>query len=334
MKLKLTALAVVLAASGSQAATIFKDDASQLNMGGKIAMRGVDSYTYEYGSANKTDGVEYDLLFRLIISGNTQLNEKVKVFGYTEFDINAENQADRDITVRYAKVGFEHEDLGKIWYGKDWGAMSAGNTIDQFFYWGRESENGIWRINDNLNYEKTFGDFRLNLSTTLDDVEIDAVDNFSGGGEAISLSYGADPYNFFQEGFGASISANNVKQGNSEGNLFKDDGDMTYAIGANYRTGGLYVGALVSMSELNDTYKDELSDYNWELMSRYAFSNGVYVGAGIGQVYGMNENFGFQDADKFHGIVGYYSRYVHAYVEALAIEDTDTQMAFAVEYMF
>ncbi len=334
MKLKLIALAVATAAFGTQAATVFKDEQSQLNIGGKIALRGTDSYTYAYGSANKTDGFDYILLLRTIINGHTQLNDDIKVFGYAEFDINTENSAANDIAMRYAKVGVEHEDLGKIWYGKDWGAVYAGNTIDQFFMWGRESENGIWRINDNLNYEKKFGDFRINLSTTLEDKKIDSVDTFSGGGEALSLSYGADPYNFFQQGFGTVFSAHNAKLGNSEANLFKDDGDMTYAVGANYRTGGLYFGALVSTSDLNDTYKDELNDVTWEVMSKYAFKNGVYVGAGVGQVYGMKETFGFQDANKAHGIVGYYSRYVHMYAEAIAVEDCDTQIAFAFEYMY
>ncbi len=89
MKLKLTALALITAASATQAATLYKDDKSQLNIGGKIAMRGVDSYTYAYGSANKTDGFEYDLLFRTILKANTKLNDELSVFGYTEFDINS-----------------------------------------------------------------------------------------------------------------------------------------------------------------------------------------------------------------------------------------------------
>ncbi len=337
MKLKLIALAVATAAFGTQAATVFKDEQSQLNIGGKIGMRGQDAYTYAPGSANKTDGFEYTLLFRTILQADTKLNDDLKVFGYTEFDLNTENSATRDITFRYAKVGFEHAELGKIWYGKDWGAVYAGNTVDQFFMWGRESENGIDRINDNLNYEKKFGDFRINLSTTLEDVEIDPASLvFSGGGEAISLSYGADPYNFFQQGFGASFSAHNAKLGRSDayGVDLKEDGDMTFAVGANYRTGGLYVGALVSTSDLVEEYKDELSDITWEVMSKYAFSNGVYVGAGIGQVYGTDVYSGYTDANKAHAILGYYSRNLHMYAEAMAIEDTDTQFAFGIEYMY
>lgn len=120
MKKTLLALAVAAASvsTAASAATIYKDDTSTLNMGGRVEVRA------NFSDANKT--AEDDNMYndasrvRLNIGGEQKLNDDISFIGFTEFEIT-ENDApvgdDAAFNTRYLYAGVTSQTYGALTYG-------------------------------------------------------------------------------------------------------------------------------------------------------------------------------------------------------------------------
>ncbi|MGO2497996.1 MAG: porin [Vibrio litoralis] len=122
MKKTLLALAVAAASvsTAASAATIYKDDTSTLNMGGRVEVRA------NFSDANKTaaDDNQYKdaSRIRLNIGGEQKLNEDISFIGFTEFEVtedqsDATNTDDALFNTRYLYAGVTSQTYGALTYG-------------------------------------------------------------------------------------------------------------------------------------------------------------------------------------------------------------------------
>lgn len=122
MKKTLLALAVAAASvsTAASAATIYKDDTSTLNMGGRVEVRA------NFSDANKT--AEDDNMYkdasriRLNIGGEQKLNEDISFIGFTEFEVTEDqsdvtNTDDALFNTRYLYAGVTSQTYGALTYG-------------------------------------------------------------------------------------------------------------------------------------------------------------------------------------------------------------------------
>ncbi|MBD1573681.1 porin [Vibrio sp. S17_S38] len=114
------ALAVAAAAisTATSAATIYKDDTSTLNMGGRVEVRA------NFSDANKTDADDNQYKdasrVRLNIGGEQKLNEDVSFIGFTEFEVTENSDPvgdDTNINTRYLFAGVQSQTYGALTYG-------------------------------------------------------------------------------------------------------------------------------------------------------------------------------------------------------------------------
>ncbi|OEF25832.1 porin [Vibrio rumoiensis] len=122
MNKKLLALAVAAASvsTAASAATIYQDDTSTLNMGGRVEVRA------NFSDANKTDADDNQYKdasrVRLNIGGEQKLNDDISFIGFTEFEItedqsDATNSDDALFNTRYLYAGVNSKTYGGLTYG-------------------------------------------------------------------------------------------------------------------------------------------------------------------------------------------------------------------------
>lgn len=120
MNKKFLALAVAAASisTAASAATVYKDDTSTLNIGGRVEVRG------NISSANKSDSddnkYEDASRVRLNIGGEQKLNDDISFIGFTEFELteNDSNETDDLSTnTRYLYAGITSQRFGALTYG-------------------------------------------------------------------------------------------------------------------------------------------------------------------------------------------------------------------------
>ncbi|WP_105900915.1 porin [Vibrio gangliei] len=120
MKKTLLALAVAAASvsTAASAATIYKDDTSTLNMGGRVEVRA------NFSDANKTDAD--DNMYkdasrvRLNIGGEQKLNDDISFIGFTEFEVTESDKPETDdaaFNTRYLYAGVSSQTYGALTYG-------------------------------------------------------------------------------------------------------------------------------------------------------------------------------------------------------------------------
>ncbi|MCF7353979.1 porin [Vibrio sp. CK2-1] len=120
MKKTLLALAVAAASvsTAASAATIYKDDTSTLNMGGRVEVRA------NFSDANKTDADDNQYKdasrVRLNIGGEQKLNEDISFIGFTEFEVTEDDAPvgdDAAFNTRYLYAGVTSQTYGALTYG-------------------------------------------------------------------------------------------------------------------------------------------------------------------------------------------------------------------------
>ncbi|GAM60542.1 outer membrane protein ompU [Vibrio ishigakensis] len=119
MKLKLVTIAVAstFAAPFATAATVFQDDKTTLNIGGRAEVRG------NFSDANKTDknGSSYSdaSRVRLSVDGTQKMSEDVSFFGKYEFELTENEDGTKDdvaVNTRHLFAGVQST-YGNFYYG-------------------------------------------------------------------------------------------------------------------------------------------------------------------------------------------------------------------------
>ncbi|TVO40056.1 porin [Vibrio algivorus] len=128
MKKTLLSLAVAAASvsTAASAATIYKDDTSTLNMGGRVEVRAnfsdANKSVDEFGIRDgKDDNVYKDASrIRLNIGGEQKLNDDISFIGFTEFEVTENSDPvgdDAAFNTRYLYAGVTSQTYGALTYG-------------------------------------------------------------------------------------------------------------------------------------------------------------------------------------------------------------------------
>ena len=301
MKKTLLALAVAAAtiSTAASAATVYKDDTSTLNIGGRVEVRG------NISSNNKSDSDDnkYDdqSRVRLNVGGEQKLNDDISFIGFTEFEITENNDStssdDVDANTRYLYAGITSQRFGALTYGHQ------DTSFTYITNWTDRAENFTGDINEYNAATSDRADNVLRYALTLDRLTIQAHVQADSNGDGSDLTNHATPST---DGFGLiaaykltdslEVGAGYAQtDGNNSGDN-EDTGDnYTYTGAIKYVNGGLwlavnYEGGTVSGTEdrvLNTPLTGE-SDFN-------------AVDAFAGYTFGdnnVNMSYNYFDADK------------------------------------
>ena len=154
MKKSLLALAVVVAATSANAATVYDKDGTSLAVGGRV--QAVVYNGNAAGIAENDAGLVNSA--RLNIAGSTKINDSVSVFAFSEWNMadgNTSGQSWGDsINTREQYVGADYGDFGKILGGKTYDAANAVLAATDVF------EDFGARLQGSINGDRRTGMFR------------------------------------------------------------------------------------------------------------------------------------------------------------------------------
>ncbi|MBF8221362.1 porin [Halomonas sp. 328] len=137
MKKTLLATAIAgamgLSAAAAQAATVYDQDGTRLDLGGRIAV-GVSNTD---GSATKDSGSEFRNIYsRLHLSGSNQISQDLRAFGYVEWRFTGDEQ-DTDSgfsEVRNSYIGVESQQFGTVMAG-NFNSLYNSRVVTAFDYY-------------------------------------------------------------------------------------------------------------------------------------------------------------------------------------------------------
>ncbi|KXF81508.1 porin [Enterovibrio coralii] len=275
-----TAILGTFAAASSQAITVYSDDDSSLEIGGRAEAR------FNISDANESDSNSSfnDLSrARINIAGETKVNEDVSVFGFYEAELNADSS---NIDNRYLFAGFDTT-YGAFSYGKqDSAQVILTNSTDILYTFGGDAadltKGNADKVDNNFVYSNTFADAVI---VTLNHAQEEEKGNYSSGA---SVAYDLP--------FGLQIGAGYV-DGKQD-----DEKAKQYNVSAAYSLNDLYLGALVTRGEIDNV---DLEGY--ELAASYSLNHFV-----VQYVYNYKDvdtNNKLQNVDEvnYHAIEGAYN---------------------------
>lgn len=301
MNKKFLALAVAAASisTAASAATVYKDDTSTLNIGGRVEVRG------NISSANKSDADDNKYndasRVRLNIGGEQKLNDDISFIGFTEYEITENNDAatsdDTAFNTRYLYAGITSQRFGALTYGHQ-------NTSFTYITdWTDRAENFTGDINEYNAATSDRADNVLRYALTVDRLTIQAHVQADSNGDGNNLTNHATPST---DGFGViaaykltdelEVGAGYAQtDGNSTGDA-QDTGDnLTYTGAIKYVRGGLWLAATYEGGTVSGT---ENSVLNTPLTGESDFNA---VDAFAGYTFGdnnVNMSYNYFDADE------------------------------------
>lgn len=289
MKKTLIALAVAgtAVATGANASEIYNQDGTSLALGGRVEARlsGVDGNVSDYSRV------------RINLLGKTEITDSLYGLGFyeAEYTTNDESQTatkQDTIDTRYIYAGIGG-DFGLVSYGKQDGALVAvTNFTDIMDAHGgvaaQENASAGDHIDNMLAYTGTFGDFSVNATYRFADraestVKTDTTSYDDTGLEGYALT---GIYNISDTGIalGLGLADQNSKLDNAATAYNSTRGAMQYLAGASWTYNDLYLSALYSAKDYDNT---SVSYQGYELAAKYTLDKTVLI-ATYGQ--GHNDN--------------------------------------------
>lgn len=220
--LAITSSAII--ASPLYAASVYKTDTQEFNVGGRVEVRG-----------NVTDGEYSDASrVRLNVNGKNKLNEDLTVFGRYEFEMT-ENEDDNDanLNTRHLYVGADTQ-AGSFIYGHQVNAVTylTDFTDQAETFSGYVNENTVTtadRSKNTLRYVYTADALTVQASATQN-----ANDNADGYG--LMAAYKFSP----ELELAAGVATSDQEYGNGT----DTDDSTSYLVAAKYTKGNVYLSAM------------------------------------------------------------------------------------------
>ncbi|CAM3048548.1 porin [Vibrio rarus] len=300
-----TAILALMASGSAAAATVYKDDASELKIGGRAEAR------FNISDNNKSDSdsaFEDKSRARLNIVGKSQITTDLYGFGKYE----AQFDTDADITNRYVFAGIG-TNIGEFSYGKqDSAQVMLTDITDTMATFGADAADIVNGNKDkranNFLYSGEFAGFAVQA-------------NYLANDEKDSDSYGVAGLYAFD--FGLELGLGYVAQTNGN----DDDSQINFA--AQYSVADLTLGGLYALGSVAD------QDVNsFEVSAQYKLDKWTFVA-----VYNYQDVDGLDDATvdnaaieavyKFNGNLRTYAGYKFEQVEG-----DDDQIQAGIRYDF
>lgn len=262
------AISSLLLASGAHAATVYNQNDTKLDIGGRA--QGMYYGTDDNGSEGDQS------YFRVNMRGETKIAPEMKAFGFAEYNLPTSG-SDND-ELRYAYAGIKHDRFGVFSYGRQDGLFRIVNDYtDVLPEWGGDGLGkgtevfGTGRTNGLAQYLYTYNGLTLGAqftgnndpqnagrsdqTVTLDDkgtpwTNDDVTDtwNKKGSKEGFAVAASYD----FDMGLGLSAAYNQAGKTDEQARYAAFGGDQDAKLmgfGAKYATGDLYLAATYSHGE-------------------------------------------------------------------------------------
>ncbi|ELI6431624.1 porin [Aeromonas sp. 2HA2] len=274
------AISSVLLAGGAQAATVYDQNDTKLEIGGR-------AQGMYYGTDN--NGSEGDKSYlRLHIAGETKIDNELTAFGFAEYNLPVSG-SDND-ELRYAFAGIKHDRFGAFSYGRQDGLFTkaVNNYTDVLPEWGGDGLGkdtevfGTGRTNGLAQYIYTYQGLTLGAQFTGNNDPQNAgrsemtgpnsTWNSEGSAEGFALSANYD----FDMGLSLGAAYNQAGKTDEQADNAAFGGDRDaklYGVGAKYAVGDLYLAATYSHGEdhlfVNNGYAEKMDGY--EAVAQYTF---------------------------------------------------------------
>ncbi|MGN5290810.1 porin [Aeromonas sp. 11P] len=274
------AISSLLLASGAHAATVYNQNDTKLEIGGR-------AQGMYYGTDNN-DAEGDQSYFRLHVAGETKIAPEMKAFGFAEYNLPTSG-SDND-ELRYAYAGIKHDRFGAFSYGRQDGLFTkaVNNYTDVLPEWGGDGLGkdtevfGTGRTNGLAQYIYNYQGLTLGAQFTgnndpqnadrsdFKDVNGNTTWNKKGSKEGFAVSANYD----FDMGLSLGAVYNQAGKTDEQARFAAFNGDhdaKLMGFGAKYATGDLYLAATYSHGEdhlfVKNGYAEKMDGY--EAVAQY-----------------------------------------------------------------
>lgn len=272
------AISSVLLAGGAQAATVYDQNGTKLEIGGR-------AQGMYYGTDdNGTEGDQS--YFRLHVAGETKIDNELTAFGFAEYNLPVSGSDNDELRLAYA--GIKHDRFGAFSYGRQDGLFTkaVNNYTDVLPEWGGDGLGkdtevfGTGRTNGLAQYIYTYQGLTLGAQFTGNNDPQNAdrsvmngpnsAWNSEGSAEGFAVSANYD----FDMGLSLGTAYNQAGKTDEQAANAAFGGDRDaklYGVGAKYAVGDLYLAATYSHGEdhlfVNNGYAEKMDGY--EAVAQY-----------------------------------------------------------------